>query len=118
MNKKLVVVFMIVLMLGLGFFGWQYVSLRAQLQMAEQTIAKQQINQKVLAFAQLFVADVLQGSKEISFDQRLQLENAVRDINDPELFAAWQKFTGATDQADIQKQFSNLFKLILNKIST
>lgn len=118
MNKKVVTILIIVLALGLGFFGWQYVLLRGQLQTAEQSIASQQINKKVLVFSQLFVTNVLQGSKEVSFDDRLQLENAMRDIKDPELFAAWQKFTGAKDQAEIQQQFSNLFQLLLKKIST
>lgn len=117
MNKKVVVILIIVLGLGLGFFGWQYFLLQAQLQTAKSALESQQVNKKVLVFSQLFVTNVLQGSKEVSFDDRLQLENAMRDIKDPELFAAWQKFTSAKDQAEIQQQFSSLFQLLLKKIS-
>lgn len=106
-----------VLAIGLVFFAMQAVSLKGQLQAARETIESQRINQKVLLFSKLFVADVLQGGNTVSFDQRLRLENAVRDIKDEAIYAAWQKFTNAKDQAEIQQNFSALFQLLLKKIS-
>lgn len=107
-----------ILIVGLVFFAAQYISLRGQLQAAQKTIAGQQVNKKVLLFSQLFVANVLQGGNTVSFDQRLALENAVRDINDPVIYSAWQKFTNAKDQTEIQQDFSALFQLLLKKISS
>lgn len=117
-KKILVMVVGGLLMLALVFFAWQYVLLKQQLQTAQKTISQQQINTKVLLFSKLFTANVLQGGQAVSFDQRLQLENAVRDINDPQIYAAWQKFTNAKDQAEIQKDFYALFTLLLEKIGS
>jgi len=82
----------------------------------EQVIESQKINEKVFTFSQLFFDKVLQGEKEVSFDDRLELENAVRALNDKDIFNAWTKFTNAKDQGEVQKSFYNLFKLLLNKI--
>ncbi len=116
-RNTLSTVLLAILVVGLAFFTWQYISLKGQLQAAEKTIGKQQINKKVLSFSELFITNVLQSGQAVSFDQRLQLENAVRDINDPKIYTAWQKFTNANDQAEIQQDFYNLFSLLLQKIS-
>lgn len=116
-RKKLYTILAAVLVIGLVFFAWQYISLKRQLQTAEKSVSGQQVNKKVLAFSELFITNVLQGGQAVSFDQRLQLENAVRDINDPQIYSAWQKFTNAKDQAEIQQNFYSLFSLLLKKIS-
>jgi len=82
----------------------------------EQAIEGQKINEKVFLFSQLFFDKVLQGEREVSFDDRLELENAVRALNDKDIFDRWTKFTNAKDQAEIQQRFYNLFKLLLEKI--
>ncbi len=115
--KILVGILAVVVVAGLLFFAAQYVMLSKQLQTARNTIAAQQVNKKILSFSKLFVANVLQGGQSISFDQRLQLENAVRDINDQEIYGAWQKFTNAKDQAAIQQDFYNLFNILLKKMA-
>ncbi len=118
-TKQVLCVLVFILMLaGLIFFGWEAISLKAQLQAAQKTISQQQVNAKVLSFSKLFVANVLQGGQTVSFDQRLQLENAVRDINDEEIYAAWKKFTNASGQAEVQQDFYGLFNLLLTKLST
>jgi flagellar basal body-associated protein FliL len=117
-KKTLITIIIVVVIALLGFFAWQYVSLSQQLKTAQKTISTQQVNAKVLAFSKLFVANVLQGGQSVSFDQRLQLENAVRDINDPQIYSAWQKFTNAKDQAEIQKDFYGLFSLLLDKLGS
>ncbi len=117
-KQVLYAVVAVVLVIALGFFVWQSVSLKGQLQAAQKTIGQQQVNQKVLVFSKLFVTNVLQGGQTVSFDQRLQLENAVRDINDPQIYAAWQKFTNAKDQKEIQTDFYGLFSLLLDKLGS
>lgn len=117
-RKVFLIIFVAVLILG-GFLSVRhYLSLRERLRVAEKTLASQQVNKKVLTFSELFVDNVLQGGQSISFDQRLQLENAVRDINDKEIYTAWQKFTMAKEQGEIQRDFYALFRLLLNKIET
>lgn len=117
-SKQVIFSLIFILMLaGLIFFGWEAISLKAQLLAAEKTISQQEVNTRVLAFSKLFVANVLQGGQTVSFDQRLQLENAVRDINDEEIYAAWKKFTNASGQAEVQQDFYGLFNLLLAKLS-
>jgi hypothetical protein len=82
----------------------------------EIMIQKQQINSKILSFTQLFMDKVLQGSTTVSFDDRLQLENSVRALNDNEIFSSWQKFTNAKSQTEIQQDFYKLFDLLLKSI--
>lgn len=116
-RKTLYTVLIAVLVLGLVLFAWQNFSLRKQLQTAQKAVSGRTVNKKVLAFSELFVTDILQSGQTVSFDQRLALENAVRDINDPEIYAAWQKFTKSKDQDETQQNFYVLFSLLLKKIS-
>jgi len=82
-----------------------------------QQIKAQQINEKVLVFTKLFVQKVLQGQDGISFEDRLQLENAVRDLNDQSIFNQWQKFTKSQNNTEAQQTAGSLFDLLLDKIS-
>jgi len=89
----------------------------AELKEANKIINNQQVNTKVVAFAQLFIDKVLSGSTEVSFEDRLQLENAVRGINDQEIFDQWQKFVKSETNGDSQHNLSELLKLLVKKIS-
>lgn len=114
-NKKIITLIAI-LAIGNIFFASMYVSSQMARKKAEQAVVNSQINDKVLVFSQLFFDKVLQGTKTVSFDDRLQLENAVRALNDKTIFDAWTNFTNAKDQADVQKAFYGLFQLLLKKI--
>lgn len=83
----------------------------------QRQIMAQQINEKTLGFIKLFVEKVLNGQNEISFEDRLQLENNVRDLNDKAIFSQWQKFTKTKTNEDAQVQVGALFMLLLDKIS-
>jgi len=47
----------------------------------------------------------------------LQLENAVRDINDQEIFDQWQKFVNGGTNDEGQINLTRLLKLLVTKIS-
>jgi hypothetical protein len=117
LNKKIIILITI-LVIGCIFFIFMYLSSQLKLRNAEQVIASQQINGKVLLFSKLFFEKVLQGTKIVSFDDRLQLENSVRALNDKEIFDSWEKFTGAKDQTEVQQDFYDLFGLLLKKIKS
>ena len=70
-----------------------------------------------MLFAKLLVEKILLGTGTVSFDDRLQLENAVRDINDPEIFTEWEKFTDSSSNSETQQTLGTLFDLLLKKIS-
>ncbi len=116
-NKTTTIIIVILVIISI-FFGVMYVFSLVKLKNDENIITSQQANTKVLAFAELFLNKVLKGGKTVSFDDRLQLENSVRALNDKDIFDSWTKFTNAKDQNEVQQDFYNLFGLLLGKIAT
>ena len=98
------------------YLATMYFLNRQELLQAQQQLKIQQSNDKVLVFAKLFVDKVLLGKGTVSFDDRLKLENAVRDINDPEIFSKWQEFTESKTDNESQVTVGNLLKLLFTKI--
>lgn len=111
--KVLIIILFTSLVISNVFFAVKYFVVIKEMDAVEQ---KQQINSDVLSFTKLFVDKVLRGNKEVSFEDRLQLENSIRALKDKEAFACWEKFTKATDQTEVQSNFYELFSLLLGKI--
>ncbi|MCX6724168.1 MAG: hypothetical protein NT155_03310 [Candidatus Staskawiczbacteria bacterium] len=99
------------ILLGVEFFISQQ-----ELKIAEKSVSAQQNSAKVLQFTNLFIEKVLKAQAEISFEDRLKLENSVRDLKDPEILAQWQKFTASQTQQDAQQEVKNLLELLVKKI--
>lgn len=94
----------------------QYYIERQNLIIAQNTINALQYDQKVLNFTKMFIAKVLKADGEVSFDDRLLLENSVRDINDKNIFDQWQKFINAKTALEAQIEVKNLLEMLVNKI--
>ncbi len=75
-----------------------------------------QYNEKILDFTKLFIAKIIKGQGEVSFEDRLQLENAVRDIKDKAIFDQWQRFSESKTEVQAQVEVKNLLELLINKI--
>jgi len=86
-------------------------------QEAKRIQESQKLNDRVLHFADLFVSKVLRAEGEISFEERLKIENAVRETQDPEILAQWEKFVGAKTEQVAREEIKNLLQLIVDKIS-
>ena len=76
-----------------------------------------QHNEKVIAFAKLFIQKVIKSEEDVSFEDRLKLENAVRAINIQEIFDQWQEFTEAKTAAKAQEEVKNLLELLISRIA-
>jgi len=113
-HNKILILAIIILALGNIFFAYKYIAKTRTLDEATQ---KQRINDKVLSFTQLFMDKALRGGTAVSFDDRLQLENSVRALNDKEIYTSWEKFTSAKSQTEVQQNFYALFELLLGKIA-
>lgn len=87
------------------------------LTIADNTVKTFQYDQKILNFTKMFVGKVLKADGEVSFDDRLALENAVRGIDDKTVFDQWQKFINAKTALDAQIEVKNLLELLINKIT-
>ena len=116
-SEKILTVAVIILMLISVYSLTQYFLARADLKEANKIIKAQQINTKIVVFTQLFIDKVLSGQTEVSFEDRLQLENAVRDLNNQEIFDQWQKFVKGGISEEGQQNLSKLLKLLVSKIS-
>lgn len=66
-------------------------------------------------FRDLFDEKILLSDKEVDFETRLQLETAVRNLNDPQVLAQWEKFTQSTSKEEATVQARNLLGLLIKK---
>lgn len=116
--KKVLVIAVIFILVAtniVALFG--YFSAKQELAKARQEVIRQQVNVKVLNFTNLFIAKVLKAENEVSFEDRLKLENSIRDLNDPELLSQWNKFVDSKTPEDAQKEVKNLLEMLVKKIS-
>jgi hypothetical protein len=118
-NKKKLVLILAALLLVLGnlFFGIEYFLQAKKIQSLEKEIEARQTNDRVVNFLNIFIENVLKTDKEVSFEDRLKLENAIRDIDDPEILARWEKFTSASYENDIQNGVKDLLQVPVKKIT-
>ena len=113
----LLLIIIIILLAGNVFFVFRYSLAQKELNEVKQLVKTQQINEKILNFANLFINKVLKAEGEVSFEDRLKLENAVRDLGDEKILAQWQKFTESKTEEEAQKEVKNLLEILVNKIS-
>jgi hypothetical protein len=107
---------MLVLVSGNIFFSIQYTENLKQQQVQKED--KIGTNIQVSRFLKLFVDIVLNTNEgqQISYDDRVQLENDVRQIKDAEVIAQWNSFVGSKDSKVAQKNAVALMKLLTNKL--
>ena len=118
-NKRNIILAMVILLLisAGAFFAVKYFLQTRETVKLQQEIKTQKTNNKVVNFLNLFIQKVLKTDQPVSFEDRLQLENAVRDINDPEILSKWEEFTGGIDEAQIQQGVKDLLEVLVKKIS-
>jgi hypothetical protein len=114
--KIILIIAILLLIVGNFYFAFQYFSAREELRQAQAILETQVINEKVLNFTKLFIAEVLRAEAEIDFETRLKLETAVRDLNDQEILSQWQKFTESRTEAEAQTEVKNLLEILMGKI--
>lgn len=115
--SKIVLTFIVLLLLaGNVFLGFQYFSAKNKLDQTEKALSVPKFNEKILSFFKLFIEKVLKADKEIDFESRLALENAVRNLNDKEILSQWQKFIESREEIEAQREVKNLLELLAEKI--
>ena len=101
-NKKIILIIISALLLSNIFFGFEYFSAQKKLLQTQNSLEVQDINEKVLDFAKLFVEKVLKTETEVDFETRLKLENAVRNLDDEKILIQWQKFIESKTEDEAQ----------------
>jgi hypothetical protein len=116
-NKRLVFIVVIgALIIGNVFFALNYYFASKDLQEASFTKAKVELNEKIINFSSMFIKKVLQAEKEVDFETRLSLENAVRDLRDEQIMEEWQSFIGSKTETEAQNSVKKLLELLISKI--
>src|SRR5437764_496930 len=105
-----------VLILGNIFFIWRTFTLQNELTVKNATLETRVLDDKVLSFTNLFVTKVLEAQGPVSLDDRLNLENSVRALNDPDIFQTWTNFVNSKTPEDAQVQVKNLLARLVQKI--
>jgi hypothetical protein len=113
MNKIITILIILILLVAVIFFGFKYFSTQSQLQKIS-SISK--INTNVLAFDKLFVEKVLKTQGEVSYQDRLNLENTVINTKDNTIIDGWHNFLASTTEADAQSRVLVLLSMFTDKI--
>lgn len=117
-QTKLLYLVVALLVVSNLWFGVEYLAAQGRVRAYQTESRRQVLNERILAFTQLFVSTVLQAEREVDFETRLKLENAVREIQDSEVLAQWQKFTESPSEVDAQREVKTLLGLLLTKIKS
>ncbi|MFA6256694.1 MAG: hypothetical protein WCT29_00060 [Candidatus Paceibacterota bacterium] len=116
-NKRLPLIIVIgALIIGNVFFGLAYFSQKGELDQLRDSQSKAIVNEKVLDFTSMFVKKVLQAEREVDFETRLSLENAVRDLKDEEIMKDWQNFVNSKTETEAQNSVKKLLEVLVGKI--
>lgn len=115
-RERIPFLIILILVAAVVILGVQWYIAGQSLKVSENTVKTFQYDQKVLNFTKLFITKVLKADGEVSFDDRLLLENSVRDINDKIIFDQWQKFINAKTALEAQIEVKNLLEMLVNKI--
>ncbi|MBU3934377.1 hypothetical protein KKC00_00155 [Patescibacteria group bacterium] len=116
-NQRTITIAAIVFIVGILLIASQCYVFWQKLKTAESLLQTCQHNEEVLDFTKLFIGKVLMAETDVSFEDRLKLENAVRDISSQEIFSQWQKFTESKTEVQAQEEVKNLLELLVSKIS-
>jgi len=117
-NKKLLIITLVIsiLLLGNVYLGVRCFWENQQYQLLQKQLKTQQDSKKIISFLDLFIEKVLKADSEVSFEDRLKLENSVRDLGDEDVLAQWEKFIGSTSEEQVQSEVKNLLSLLVKKM--
>ena len=107
-------ILMVLLVAGNIFFSVQYVAGINQANTQEDT--KATTRYQTSRFLKYFIDTVLNTEGEISFENRVKLENDVRQLHDADLTAQWELFIGSTNTKDAQSHAVKLMSMLTNKM--
>lgn len=116
-RKLALTVVTVVLAFLIAYLSVSNLSQARQLHQLRSELAAQKTNVKVINFIDLFIQKVLRVDKEVSFEDRLRLENTVRDIGDENILATWEQFTSAQTEDQIQDGVKDLLEALVKKIN-
>ncbi len=119
-SKAFWVVIFLVLFGTNVLFASLYLQAKKELEGTKVILSSQQYRSKYMDFLKMFIKLVIKSDKEVDFETRLKLENAVRGLNeeynDPEILAQWQKFVNSGNETEAQVNVKELLGMLVDKI--
>ena len=112
-KKAAVIILLVLCYISIAINGYLIFSI-VKLTQAYQT---RQVNDKVLAFRNMFTEKVLLSDQDVDFNTRMTLETSVRSLNDPEIFDQWEKFTQSATKEEATAEAKKLLNLLIQKTS-
>ena len=103
-QKIIIAGVILVLLAGNITSGIFYIAARKQLTAANNFVSTALFNSEIIDFTRLFIKKVLEAEEEVSFEDRLKLENAVRDLENDLILAKWQIFVNSKTEDDAQEE--------------
>lgn len=97
-------------------FALLYFQTAKELEGTKIIISSQRYNDLNINFLKMFIKRVIKSDTEVDFDTRLKLENSIRDLNNPQILAQWQKFVASTNEAEAQKNVKDLLEMLVDNI--
>lgn len=98
----------------------QFVSYRnAQKIIARDTAVLQAFSKtsEIAQFNKMFISKILLNKKQVTFEERLALENSVRKLNDVDILNQWNKFVESGSSVTAQDEVKKLLAVLMEKIS-
>ena len=108
-------VLMIVLLAGNIFFSIQYTENIKQQQLTQESDTSTMRIQSARLLKSFIDIVLNTGNQAISYDDRIALENEVRQMKDSEILKKWNSFVGSSDAKVAQQNAVEFMKLLANK---
>lgn len=117
MNRtKILLVVTVVLLIISAFLGARYYNVYQESNRMQKLIVNYDLDSRVLVFTDLFISEVLRAEKDIDFETRLKLENAVRELDNENISTAWKNFVDSETEEEAQQNVEALLSLLITEI--
>ena len=110
-------ILMIILVMGNIFFSIQYIA-NIQQQAKQDSDAEQKATERLQTarFMKYFIDTVLNTKGTVSFEDRVKLENDVRQLHDSQVTAEWDIFVASKDSKAAQEAAVKLMSMLSSKM--
>ena len=116
MKQNQIYLIIIILLLSNLFLGVKYFNANKELKGTISVTTVQEERTKFTEFNRTFISEVLQAKSEVNYDTRLKLDEMIKDINDQELTAQWQKFTDSKTEEEAQDETVKLLGFLAERM--
>lgn len=115
-QKQIYLIIIVILLASNLFLGVKYFNADKELKETKNIITIQEEKTKFAEFNKTFIGEVLQTESEVNYDTRLKFDKMVKDIDDKDLTAQWQKFTDSQTEKEAQEETVKLLGLLAERV--